>query len=68
MSLGPLSLLGVALGTNLLQLLAALGVQLLHLGEDDKRILGVGTQILHRLDEVVAAEWSTVRGAVALVA
>ncbi len=64
MSLGPLSLLGVALGNNLLQFLAAFGVEFLHFGEYLERILEVSTQVLHGVDIRIATEGSTVSGAV----
>ena len=68
MVLGPLSLLGVALSDNLLELLTTTGVQFLYFGEYLERILWVGAKILHGLCVVVAAKRSTVGGAVALVA
>ncbi len=67
MTLGPLSLLGVALSHNLLQFLTTFGVEFLYFGEDLEGILGIGTQVLHGLDEVVATEGSTVGSAVALI-
>ena len=67
MTLGPLSLLSIALSHNLLQFLSTLGIESLYLRENLERILGIGTQVLHRVDIGVATEGSTVGSAVALV-
>ena len=64
----PLCLLSIALGADLLQLLSTLCVEFLHLGEYLEGILWIGTEVLHRLHEVVAAKRSTMCSAVALVA
>ena len=64
----PCCLLSVALGTYLLQLLGTTGVEFLHFGEYLERICGVGPQVFHRLNKVVATQRSSVCGAVALVA
>ena len=67
MTLGPLFLLGIALSHNLLQFLTTLGIQFLHLGENLEGVLGVGTEVLHRVDVGIATERSTMGGAVALI-
>ena len=67
MTLSPLSLLGVALSNDLLQLLSTLCIHLLNLWEDLEWILRISTKVLHCVDVSVATERCTVSSAVALV-
>ena len=68
MSFGPFFLFGISLGNNLLQFFLAAGIELLHLGEDDKSILRVATQIADGVHIGIAAKGCTMCGTVALIA
>ena len=68
MLLGPFALLLMALGHDLAQLLTTIAIELLYLGEDDERILGIATQVLDRVGESVATKGCTMGLDVVLVA
>ena len=67
-SFSPSSLLGVALGNDLLEFGSALSVELFDLGEDLEWVVGVAAKVGDGVAVSVAAEWCAVGGAVVLVA
>ncbi len=68
MSLSPCFLLLVALGYDGTKLFLALVIKLLNLREDDKRIVGIASQILDGVDVSPVTKWCSVRLNVSFIA